>query len=199
MFHLILLPVVVVALSPPTIGVDYGLRRIGVSVGVGLASRELPIIPHTGNETLAALEIIRLALGEQARTFVVGLPLNRHLEENDQSMATRDFAKVLATVARRCFGNHSQVFLWDERYTTQAAEALVTHQAARPAHVDSVAACLILDDFFHNHGPQKAETVHPDPLTDSPPPEKTTTTTTKRVPTSPKPSPLLLKYMDELR
>ena len=33
-------------IAPPTLGVDYGLRRVGVCVGVGFASRPLEVIEH---------------------------------------------------------------------------------------------------------------------------------------------------------
>lgn len=130
-----------------TVGIDYGLKRVGVSVGAGWASRPLCVVAHNGNETIVALELVRLARAEAADAFVVGLPLDRDGKESEQSQLTRKFGQVLINVACSCFTSPS-VFLWDERFSTREAETILARASIPGDLLDAIAACAILDDFF---------------------------------------------------
>lgn len=127
-----------------TLGVDYGLKRVGVGVGAGWASRPVCVIKNEGNETAVAVELVRLARGQRAKAFVVGLPLERNGSESHQSALTRHFARTLARVAT------ANVSLWDERFSTREAETMLGSMPAE--YLDALAACAILDDFFANEG-----------------------------------------------
>ena len=74
----------------PTLGVDFGLRRTGVCVGRGYASRPLEVVENCGNLTAHAAAIVALALREGATAFVVGLPLDRDGSETEQSGAGQE-------------------------------------------------------------------------------------------------------------
>ena len=109
----------------PTLGVDFGLRRTGVCVGRGYASRPLEVVENCGNLTAHAAAIVALALREGATAFVVGLPLDRDGSETEQSGLSRAFAARLADVAALLVRDATSVVLWDERFSSREAEALL--------------------------------------------------------------------------
>ncbi|KAJ8602283.1 hypothetical protein CTAYLR_007852 [Chrysophaeum taylorii] len=94
-------------------------------------------------------------MAERASTLVVGLPLERNGTEAAQAALTRRFAQCLSDLAAR-YIPESQVFLWDERYSTQEAEVAFDGSAG----LDALAACVILDSFFAEDG-EGAELVPP--------------------------------------
>lgn len=144
-----------------TVGIDYGLKRVGVSVGAGWASRPLCVVEHNGNETSLALELVRLARAEAADAFVVGLPLDRDGKESEQSQLTRKFGQVLTNVACNWFTSPN-VFLWDERFSTREAETILARASIPGDLLDAIAACAILDDFFASEA-EGAERLAADP------------------------------------
>lgn len=130
------------------LGFDFGLKRIGVALGqsVTKTARLLP--------TLAAVNgkpdwsKIRTLIDEwQPDILVVGLPLN--LDDTPQPITAqaRQFADKLI--------KHYQlpVDLIDERLTTKEARARVFEQQGyrglQATDIDSVAAVLIVEDYFH--------------------------------------------------
>ena len=128
-------------IAPPTLGVDYGLRRVGVCVGVGFASRPLEVIEHDEDIDAVVARLLQIARRERIASIVVGLPLEKDGAEGLQCAATRRFADALAAAAPAM-----PLVLWDERFSSREAEALLAHRPG--AALDAVAACVILDDFF---------------------------------------------------
>jgi putative Holliday junction resolvase len=121
---------------------DFGSRRIGVAVGepeLGSA-HPLPGIAAAGEARFAAIGRL-LAQWRPAR-LVVGLPLAANGSAHDMTRRAERFARQL----RGRF--HLPVELVDERYTSvEAAQRLRGRRAARLA-IDSVAAQLILEQYF---------------------------------------------------
>lgn len=173
------------------LGVDYGLKRVGVSVGAGFASRPLKILDHSSkNIREVGNELLEMAKAERADAFVVGLPLDRDGSESDQSKLTRGFAVELA--------RHRDVFLWDERFSTKEAEArIMTTNIGED--LDAVAASAILDDFFQNDGLTRAERIPRinTGLHAPRPPPKDAEGTKKRKSVSLATKKRLLKYLSE--
>lgn len=87
-------------------------------------------------ETLRALVIER-----HVRGLVIGLPLNMDGSESPRSQSARAMARNLDDLGL-------PILLWDERWSTQAAERVLIEQdfsrAKRAARIDSHAAALIL-------------------------------------------------------
>jgi putative Holliday junction resolvase len=117
---------------------DFGLKRIGVAVGepeLGIA-HALPGIAAPG---IAAIE--RLVEEWRPATLVVGLPV---AERGEHALA-----RQVQRFARRLAGRfHLPVETVDERYTSVEAERLLRGAKRKP--VDSVAARLILEQYFHD-------------------------------------------------
>ena len=132
-----------------TLGVDFGLRRVGVAISSGFAPLPISVLLCGGNkeedfERVASL-VSAIASGEGASQVVLGMPYNSTGGEGEQAAITRTFATCLANaVAPR------PVFLWDERFSSaEAAQRLNGGRgAARGELLDAVAAAIILEDFF---------------------------------------------------
>jgi putative Holliday junction resolvase len=132
-------------------------------VGVALSdeSRTLasPLtVLDRGNGLAPVLDALAdVARREGVAAVVVGLPLNADGSAGRQAKRARDFAHV----ARRVIG--LPVTMWDERLSTQQAEAILRAQGQnmkrmrQRGQIDAVAAAVILQDYL-DHGQSKAET-----------------------------------------
>ena len=130
-------------IAPPTLGVDYGLRRVGVCVGVGFASRPLEVIEHDEDIDAVVARLLQIARRERIASIVVGLPLEKDGAEGLQCAAT---AALRGRARRRGPGDAPGAL---GRALLVAAEAESAKLAHRPgAAPDAVAARVILDDFF---------------------------------------------------
>lgn len=141
------------------LGVDYGLRRVGLAVSVGVAPRALPRIDHKRNPAQAAAAVARSAVGTVSETIVVGMPVDAHGSEGEQVKATRVFLDELVAAAP-----WATIVSLDERYTTmEARETLEEAGVAReevPFLVDSASAVVLLNRYFGEGDDAVAVTVH---------------------------------------
>jgi putative Holliday junction resolvase len=116
---------------------DFGLKRIGVAVGeaeLGTA-HPLAVIPAPGFAAIG-----KLVQEWRPSTLVVGLPVAER-GEHALERRVRRFARQL----QGRFG--LPVATVDERYTSVEAEQRL--RGVKRKAVDSVAAQLILEQFFH--------------------------------------------------
>lgn len=129
------------------LGLDVGLRRIGIAVSdpLGITAQGLETLQRRNKRhDLAGLEqIIRQY---DVQEIVVGLPLRLSGEESAQSEKIKAFADDL----RGRFG--LPVHLWDERLTSVEANRLLRQTELsiekRARAVDRMAAILILQGFM---------------------------------------------------
>ena len=116
---------------------DFGLKRIGVAVGESemRTAHPLPGIAAPGFEA-----IDRLVKQWRPQMLVVGLPVAENREH--------PMAKRVQRFARQLSGRFRlPVETVDERYTSVEAESLL--RGLKSKAVDSVAAQLILEQYFH--------------------------------------------------
>jgi putative holliday junction resolvase len=129
------------------LAVDYGLKRVGMAVSVGIAPRPLPCYHHDSSPEEAAKAVAAAAYGAVAKDIIVGLPLTALGREGEQAIATRLFTTALVKAAP-----WARICLVDERFTTQEARASLVDanvSAARiPGMIDSASAVLIAERFF---------------------------------------------------
>ena len=124
------------------LGLDTGTKTIGTALsdaGWRFAGAGKTIIRGKftrDKETLRALIAERAARG-----IVIGLPLNMDGSEGPRSQSARAMARNLDDLGL-------PILLWDERWSTQAAERVMIEQdfsrAKRATRIDSHAAALIL-------------------------------------------------------
>lgn len=124
------------------LGLDVGTKTIGTALcdaGWSFAS-PAPLIRRTkfthDRQALAAL-----IAAQGVRGLVIGLPLNLDGSDSPRTQSTRAFARNLADLA-------CPILLWDERWSTVAAERMLIEQdmsrAKRAERIDSAAAAHIL-------------------------------------------------------
>ncbi|MBC7104825.1 MAG: Holliday junction resolvase RuvX [Firmicutes bacterium] len=129
------------------LGLDVGDKRIGVAVSdpLGVTARGVAVIRREDEER--DLERLgRLARELGVGRVVVGLPRRTDGTLGSAARAVGEFAARL----ERALG--IPVVLWDERFTSAAAERLLVSADVRRARrrrvIDKVAAALILQNYL---------------------------------------------------
>jgi putative Holliday junction resolvase len=133
------------------IGIDYGIKRIGVAVAETETRIATPLTVLDGRNdvTRDARAVADLGEREGAEAFVVGLPLNMSEEagsDSDQTRLTREFAAELERLSGKA------VHLQDERLTSFAADAALDEAWVKPRDRrglrDKIAAQKVLQAYL---------------------------------------------------
>jgi len=130
--------------------VDPGEVRIGVAISdeTGTLARPLAILGHVSRLT-DAMEIMRLALQNQADAIVVGQALDSDGKPGPKARSAARLAEALQAL------EEMPIYLWDESYSSQkAAELRIAKGVSRKKRsqpIDDLAAALTLQDFLENH------------------------------------------------
>ena len=127
------------------LGVDYGLRRIGLAIGeteVKMAFAR-SILSGTGSVVGDAAAVYDFYMDEGCERVVLGLPVLDDGHEGEQASLTRSFGDALVEMG-------APVEYVDERYSTSAALRGLSHLSTRDARevVDAEAARLILEAYL---------------------------------------------------
>ncbi|MEO5865483.1 MAG: Holliday junction resolvase RuvX [Sphingomonas sp.] len=124
------------------IGLDVGTKTIGTALcdaGWSFASPAQLIRRTKFQKDKTAM--IALIEAQQVKGIVIGLPLHLDGSESPRSQSTRAFARNMEDVAL-------PILLWDERWSTVAAERVLIEQdfsrARRAEMIDKMAAAHIL-------------------------------------------------------
>ncbi|WP_225204802.1 Holliday junction resolvase RuvX [Novosphingobium huizhouense] len=124
------------------LGLDTGTKTIGVALcdaGWRFATAGKTIVRRKFTQDKGVLKELIAERGVVG--IVMGLPLNMDGSESPRSQGARAMAKNLEDIGL-------PILLWDERWTTQAAERAMIEQdfsrAKRAERIDSHAAALIL-------------------------------------------------------
>jgi putative holliday junction resolvase len=131
-------------------GIDAGERRLGVALSdeLGMLASPLKVVERLHGLGPVFDDLIDIARREGVHRMIVGLPLNADGSEGRQARRARDFARL----AERVVG--VPVEMWDERLSTQAAEAIVrgqgrsTKRMRQRGQIDALAAAVILQDYL---------------------------------------------------
>jgi putative Holliday junction resolvase len=123
-------------------GLDPGTKTIGVALcdaGWRYATAGQTVIRRKFAQDKAALAAI--VAERSVKGLVIGLPLNMDGSDGPRSQSARAMARNLADLGL-------PILMWDERWSTQAAERAMIEQdfsrAKRAQRIDSHAAALIL-------------------------------------------------------
>ncbi len=138
------------AASGTVVAFDFGTRRIGVAVGESVIGMAHPLSEIAGEEAEPRFSAIAKVIAEwKPQRLVVGLPLSPDGAPHELTRRAQRFARQL----EGRFG--LPVSLVDERYTSVDAEAGLreagAYKALREKRIDSRAAQLILQQYFHEH------------------------------------------------
>lgn len=136
------------------LGIDYGERRIGLSWGdeLGVA---VPLAAATESTPEARLaHVVQLARERRATELVVGYPYNM-----DGSVGFKA-REVDAFVEKLTAQLPLSVHRIDERLSTRTATEHMSKrrddELRRSGKIDSMAACVILQDFLNQRFPPSA-------------------------------------------
>jgi len=128
------------------LGVDYGLKRIGLAFSDPDARIAFPGPVVTGSEEECIAEVAREAASRGADEIVVGRPV--HMSGGESAMSVR--AEAFAEALRGAAG--VPVVMWDERLTSaQAERAMLSGDLSRKKRkkrIDSLAAQLMLQNYL---------------------------------------------------
>lgn len=131
------------------LGIDYGDARVGVAVSdeLGFTAQGIGTIRNTGKKKLIA-ELTKIIDEYKIEKIVVGLPKNMDGTVGFRGEATYTFTDALKEVY------HGEIIYQDERLTTVAASRFLnetnTRGKKRKNVVDTVAACLILENYLNS-------------------------------------------------
>jgi len=124
------------------LGLDPGTKTIGLALcdaGWRFATPAKTIMRRKFRDDKA--EIAALIAARQVAGLVIGLPLNMDGSDSPRAQAARAMARNLADLAL-------PTLMWDERWSTRAAERAMIEQdmsrARRAERIDAHAAALIL-------------------------------------------------------
>jgi len=158
-----------------SLGLDVGDKRTGVAISdpQGILATPLTVLIYK-DEDVFIDEILKLVEQYKAECIVVGLPRRLNGELGKQAGKVTAFADKLSERAKQSNLNQLDVQLWDERFSTKAAERLKTeaggkgsklrsrakrgaknHSFSAKAEVDAIAAAFILQGFLDSHRPKQ--------------------------------------------
>lgn len=133
------------------VGIDFGLRRIGLSRSdpMKILASPLPtLFAGKNHDETVALILKAVAPLSEIESFVVGLPLMLSGKDSDMTLIVRKFAQILEEKSGK------KVILWDERFTSKMAERdmreAMVKRKKRSQKVDELAAVIILQSFLES-------------------------------------------------
>jgi putative Holliday junction resolvase len=126
------------------LGIDYGLKRIGLAVSRGGERPErLEVLANDEHFTQRLLELVA---HESVRTIVVGLPRNLDGDDTPQTHLVRHFAEQL----RGHVG--ADIVLQDEADTSNVGRERLKREGLADREIerliDAEAAAIILEDYL---------------------------------------------------
>ena len=131
------------------VGLDFGMRRIGIAISDPMRSFATPLEKFERTKNLENdIQTLVKSLSQRGEIeiFIVGLPLHLDGKESEMSKHAREFAKRLEEAT----GIPCELI--DERMTSRAAEGLLMElsmsRKSRAKAVDSVSASLILQTYL---------------------------------------------------
>ncbi len=131
------------------IGIDFGLKRIGVAISNSLLSFAMPLgrVERVKDDKKTVQNILQLIKDyKDISKIIIGLPLHLSGNESEMSLEVRKFAAFLELETK------IPVEFIDERLTSKNANALLKemdmNRKNREKHIDTLSATLILQTYL---------------------------------------------------
>ncbi len=132
------------------IGLDFGTRTVGVALSDEAQIIAQPLVTierkHAAKLRRTYAQLERIIEEQNVGSIVLGFPKNMNNTEGERAEATRQFMNDLE---RR---TGLPVILVDERLTTVEADRILEETgvaaSARKAHIDKMAAAIILQSYL---------------------------------------------------
>ena len=130
------------------LGIDYGTRRIGVSLSdpLQIIAQPFTTLPNDG-KTLD--RICELVDKEKVEAIVVGMPLNLKGEKAQKAQEVEQFIDLLVEKTS------VEIIRWDERFTTTIAHQTMLDMGTKrgerrsdKGRIDAMAAAILLQSYL---------------------------------------------------
>lgn len=129
------------------LGIDYGLKKTGLSLGDGEAKVAMPFgIVEGGEQTLP--RVLNIIKEEGIDAIVIGLPLPTEVYQSETQLE-----RTMAFLHALVDASGLPVYVVDEQFTSAEARRVQKEYGAT-ASEDAIAAMLILQAYF-DEGPMK--------------------------------------------
>lgn len=128
---------------PRIVSVDYGTRRVGLSIADPLRMFAQPLDTYSPESAIEKL--VAIHQNEKIEVIVIGWPLE---EDGSEGCATRRVNEYIRRLLNRM--PDVDVVRWDERYTSEEAKTMLrgrSYQGKRGL-VDQVASGIILQEYL---------------------------------------------------
>jgi putative Holliday junction resolvase len=130
------------------LGIDYGTRRIGISLSDPLQVIAQPFNTFPNN-SLAVSRICEIVEKEAIEVVVIGMPLNLKGERAQKAQEVERFIELLK-------GEMSaEIVSWDERFTTTIAHQTMRNMGTKRmerrsnrGRIDAMAAAILLQSYL---------------------------------------------------
>jgi len=130
------------------LGLDYGERRIGVSISVLNGKMAVPHSIISYKKTEDALDQLKkIILDYKAKMIVLGLPITMKNEKGFKAKEVIKFKEILEAET------NLEVILEDERLSTLQAKKAI-HPNSKNKYVDDSSAAIILNSFLEKKARQ---------------------------------------------
>jgi putative Holliday junction resolvase len=127
------------------LGLDFGLKRIGVAVGQKITGTASPLTTLLAKEGTPDWNALKKILKDwNPEKIVVGIPTNMDDSDSPITLKTRSFIAALR--------EHTSIPIdtVDERLTTKAVQYELERMGKKPQKKDdALAACLILESYLN--------------------------------------------------
>ena len=128
---------------PRIVSVDYGTRRVGLSIADPLRMFAQPL--ETCSPASAIDKLVAIHQKEGIEVIVIGWPLE---EDGSEGCATRRVSEYIRRLLDRM--PDVDIVRWDERYTSEEAKIMLRGRSYRGKRgmLDQVAAGIILQEYL---------------------------------------------------
>jgi putative Holliday junction resolvase len=130
------------------LGIDYGTRRIGISLSDPLQIIAQPF-DTLSNDKLAIGRICGIVEKEAVDVVVVGMPLNLKGEKAQKAQEVERFIDALKNETS------AEIVSWDERFTTTIAHQTMLDMGTKrqerrsnKGRIDAMAAAILLQSYL---------------------------------------------------
>jgi putative holliday junction resolvase len=130
------------------LGIDYGSRRIGISLSdpLQIIAQPFDTLP---NDKQILKRICDILEKEGVEGIVVGMPLNLKGEKAQKAQEVEGFIELLAAET------DVEIITWDERFTTTMAHQTMLEMGTKrierrtnKGRIDSMAASILLQSYL---------------------------------------------------
>lgn len=133
------------------LGIDYGDKRCGIALSdpMQIIASAHDVIANTGMDNVVKA-VVDICRDREVERIVIGWPMNMDGSVGASAQKVTTFVEKLAPVAGM------EIVRWDERMTTQTAEAALieagTRREKRKGVIDKVAAQVLLQHYLDSRG-----------------------------------------------